>query len=134
MAKYDEKGREILDPTPAALPVHWKKPPSLHDQIRKFIKSEVHAQALGAMDLETFEEANDFDVGDDYDPQSPWEEQFHGQLDQEVRMEATHYEQDPSNRRSRRRRPPRQPKSEKRGDAMAIGSKSGQGNDDTGTA
>lgn len=79
---FNARNEEILDPTPLALPAGMKKPESLHDQIRRLIKSERLQQALSAQGYETEEEANDFDVGDDYDPSTPYEEQFHGEFDQ----------------------------------------------------
>lgn len=72
----NEDGHEIPDPTPVAPPIGYKKQPSLAEQIRQAIASERLKEAAEAAGLETFEEANDFDVGEDYDPSSPYEEQF----------------------------------------------------------
>lgn len=71
MAKLDEKGHEILDPTPVAKPVRALRRPSTLDEIRHYIgivNREAEEQGQ-----ESFEEADDFEVGDDYDPTSPWE-------------------------------------------------------------
>lgn len=73
---HDELGREIPDPTPLAPPLGYKKQPTLAEQMRAMVISEklkAEARAAGA---ETFEEADDFNVGDDYDPTSPYEEIF----------------------------------------------------------
>lgn len=64
MAKYDEHGREILDPTPVAMPVGFKRPPSLDERIRAFVRTELSRQAAEEGN-ETFEEADDFDVPDE---------------------------------------------------------------------
>lgn len=74
--------REHLDPTPLALPVGFRSPPSLIDQMRSMIRREF-SEAAAMAGRETFEEANDFDVPDDPDdPQTPWEVAADG--DQEV--------------------------------------------------
>lgn len=74
MKKFNEKGEELMDPTPMALPVGYKRPPSIQEQIARYIRqSEMLAKQNGQ---ETFEEADDFDVGDDFDPYSPYEENF----------------------------------------------------------
>lgn len=74
--KYDTEGREVMDPKPIAPPIGYKKAPSISDTIRNMIRSERLKQEAEAQGYETFEEADDFDVGDDYDPKSPYEEVF----------------------------------------------------------
>lgn len=69
-------GREFPDPTPMAPPVGFIKQPTLAETMRQMIAGEAlrrHAREAGA---ETFEEADDFEVGEDYDPTSPYEETF----------------------------------------------------------
>lgn len=68
----DEKGREIISKEPLALKLGLKKPESLQDKVRRMIRLEasLYAEAQGK---ETFEEADDFDVGDDFDPTTPYE-------------------------------------------------------------
>lgn len=71
-----ERKYETPDPTPMAPPIGYKKQPSMVDHIRQMVRSEqlrAHADSLG---METFEEADDFDVGDDYEPNSPYENDF----------------------------------------------------------
>lgn len=46
------------------------------ERIRGIIRGERLKQEMEAAGRETFEEADDFDVGDDYDPSSPYEEVF----------------------------------------------------------
>lgn len=67
----DVDGREVLDPTPLAPPVGYQKPVHIWDQLRQ----QMRAMALLAAQegAESFEESDDFDIGDDYDPTSPWE-------------------------------------------------------------
>lgn len=82
---HDERGREIPDPTPMQPPVGYNRQPSLSEQIRAMVVSEklrLEAQAAG---LETFEEADDFDVGDDFEQErsSPYEANFDPMTPQE---------------------------------------------------
>ncbi|UYD39222.1 MAG: hypothetical protein [Wigfec virus K19_160] len=74
--KLDENGAEVLDPTPIAPPVGYRRQPSLAEQIREMVRSERLALEAAAMGAETFEESEDFDVEDDYDPSTPFENDF----------------------------------------------------------
>lgn len=68
-----------VDPTPMAPPVGYQKSVPLHLQIREMVRSEALRQAAESNDLETFEEADDFDIMDDdvpFDPKSPYENDF----------------------------------------------------------
>lgn len=82
----DEFGRELLDPTPMQPPAGYKKQESMFEIVRRMVRSEklaLEAQKLGA---ETFEEANDFDVGDDFEPETPYEtEELDGMVDELIR-------------------------------------------------
>lgn len=80
--------REKPDPTPMAIPIGFERPPTLAEQVARLVRNERLQAALSASGRETFEEANDFDVGDDFDPSSPYEENFHGKWDEEVKLEA----------------------------------------------
>lgn len=71
----DKNGHEIPDPTPLSLPLHFKRPETLAEQVQRLVRTHVSAAAAAA-GAETFEEAEDFDVGDDIDPTSPYEEHF----------------------------------------------------------
>lgn len=82
---HDEYGRELLSPVPVAPPVGYTKHVSLAEQIRAMVRSEAlryHAETSG---YESFEEADDFDVGDDFDPRSPYEVDFEPPAVEEVR-------------------------------------------------
>lgn len=74
--KFDDLGREIMDPTPIAPPIGYRKQPSIAEQMRAMIRSERLREEAAAQGYESFEEADDFDVDDDFDPTSPFEEQF----------------------------------------------------------
>jgi len=74
--RLDENGREIVSPLPLEPPLGYKKQPSMAEHIRELIRSERLKQEAEAQGMETFEEADDFDVGDDYEPHSPWENDF----------------------------------------------------------
>lgn len=72
----NQLGQELLDPTPIAPPVGYKKQPSMVDHIRNMVRSELlraHAESEG---FGSFEEEDDFDVGDDYEPTSGYENDF----------------------------------------------------------
>lgn len=71
----NEKGQEILDPTPMAPPVGFIKQPSMIENIRNMVRSEYLRQATEKAGAESFEEADDFEV-DEFDPSSPYEEIF----------------------------------------------------------
>lgn len=71
--KHDENGFEITDPTPMQPPLGYKKSLSLSEQIAQ----QVRIQSLRMLEdmrvEETAEEADDFNVGDDFQPFSPHE-------------------------------------------------------------
>lgn len=62
-AVYDKEGRQIPDPTPVELPLGYTHPSSLQDQIAMMIR--VSEDMAKANDMDTEEEANDFDVEDE---------------------------------------------------------------------
>jgi len=71
--KHDENGGEIMDPTPMQPPLGYKKTLSLHEQIAQQVRI-AKLQILEAQALEeTEEEADDFTVGDDFEPFSQYE-------------------------------------------------------------
>lgn len=70
-------GTPILDPVPMAPPIGYKKQPSMVEIVRDMVRSERLAQEAMAADKETFEESEDFDVGDEPGmPASPWANDF----------------------------------------------------------
>lgn len=73
---YGEKAGPKMDPTPMAIPAGFKRPPTLAEQVQRLVRGAL-SQAAAEKGLETFEEANDFDIPDDpVDPSTPFEEFF----------------------------------------------------------
>lgn len=70
----DKNGHETLNPTPMQPPVGYIRQPTIAEQMRQMIRTaSLEAAQAGA---ETLEEAEDFDVGEDMEPHSPWENDF----------------------------------------------------------
>jgi len=70
-------GAEIPDPIPIAPPVGYKRQPTMVEHIRNMVRSERLKQEAEALGADTFEESEDFDVGDDEDdPHTPYENDF----------------------------------------------------------
>lgn len=68
--KHDEHGFEKMDPTPMQPPLGFRRTPSLHEQIRHAVMID----RLENMKLEeTEDEADDFEIGEDFEPLSPHE-------------------------------------------------------------
>ena len=77
-----KEGGEIVSSVPMQPPVGYNPQPSMVEIIRNQIRlAGLEAQANG---MESFEEADDFDVEDDFDPSSPYEEVFEPPLSPEV--------------------------------------------------
>lgn len=67
MATYTKDKRcEIPDNTPVEIPLGYKAPETLQEMIARMIRVE-NMQQMAAKGMETFEEADDFDVDDDAD-------------------------------------------------------------------
>ncbi len=82
-AVFDKWGREIPDPTPMSLPVGFKIPETLDEQIQRLVRNQVSRNA-DEKGFETFDEAEDFDVDDEIDPNSPFEMEFDPVLGRDV--------------------------------------------------
>lgn len=75
--RLDSQGREVPDDTPVAMPAGFKHPEDLQTIIRRLIRSEEWQKMAESNEMDTFEEAEDFDIDDDmFDPHSPYEEVF----------------------------------------------------------
>lgn len=75
--RLDANGHEVLDPMPMALPTGMKAGPTMEERLRRMIQNmSVEAEMQGA---ESFEESEDFDIPDDMDIRSPYEE-FYDEL------------------------------------------------------
>lgn len=81
---------EVLDATPVSLPLRFSRPVPLADQIRNAVRVEF-SQYAEDKGYETFDEAEDFDVDDEYDPSSPWEREFDPALGREVSRQEKKY-------------------------------------------
>lgn len=79
----DEMGHEIPDPQPMVMPAGFRRPETLAEQVARLVKGAVSrmAEEEGA---ETFEESEDFDVDDDFDPRTPYEEIFDPTLNRSI--------------------------------------------------
>lgn len=82
----NEAGHEVLDPTPMKPRVGHRPQPSVNDRIRAMVRSERLRQAAEEAGMESFEEADDFDIPDDpIDPSTPYEEVFEGDVIKDVK-------------------------------------------------
>lgn len=68
--RFDESGKEILNPTPMQPPLGYRKTPSLSEQIRQQILQHKYMEDT---DPETEEEADDFEIDEDPIQASRWE-------------------------------------------------------------
>lgn len=65
------------DPTPMAIPIGAKRPERLQDQIARLVRNHDIQRTLAAAGMETFQDADDFDIEDDpIDPTTPYESDF----------------------------------------------------------
>lgn len=68
---------QIVDSTPMAPPIGYKKAPSMAELVREAVRSHHLAAAAAQADMETFEESEDFDIPDDpVQMESPYENDF----------------------------------------------------------
>lgn len=81
--RFDERGRELPSNIPVEIPAGHRKPESLQDTIRRLIRTDVSALAASNGD-ESFEEANDFELGDDDAELSPTHHELHEEVVSEV--------------------------------------------------
>lgn len=75
MSRQDEFGREVPDGEPLALPSGFKRPETLAEQVARLVQGSLSRLAQESGE-ESFEESEDFDVEDDFDPRTPYEEIF----------------------------------------------------------
>lgn len=64
MATFDDQGRQLPDPRPVEWPTELKRPLSMADEIKRYVRLELSRRAE-AVGVETFEDADDFEVDDD---------------------------------------------------------------------
>lgn len=82
--KFDDQGREIPDPTPMELPTGFRAPESLESMIARMVRTRI-SDLADREGMETFDEANDFELDDD-DELTPSEER-------EMKLEALREDQ-----------------------------------------
>jgi len=71
--KHDDEGGELGDPTPMEPPLGYKRSLSLSEQIAQQVRLQ-HLRILEDSAVhETEDDADDFEVGDDYEPLSKYE-------------------------------------------------------------
>lgn len=70
------RGHEVPDPTVVEPPIGYIQQPDLMEQMRRMVRNEL-SRIAELQEMETFEEADDFDIDDDpVDYSSPYEEFF----------------------------------------------------------
>lgn len=74
--KFNADGEELVDGRSMEPPLGYVPSESLAEQIARAVRSHAVQQAIADSGGETEEEANDFNVGDDFDPTSPYEAYF----------------------------------------------------------
>lgn len=62
------KGMEFPDPTPMSPPIGYKKQPTMVEMMQNMVRGELLRRYAEAEGMESFEEADDFDVDDENDP------------------------------------------------------------------
>lgn len=62
-ATLDKEGREWLDQTPVEIPIPFTRPEPIHLRLRRIVE-RYHQEMKDAEEYESFEDADDFDVGD----------------------------------------------------------------------
>lgn len=89
-----QDGYEVPDSQPLFVE-GVKRPENITDQIRRMIRTETSlaAQMSGH---ETFEEADDFEIGDDFEPHSPYENDFDPDFEDRETSSSSFIEERPS--------------------------------------
>lgn len=102
-----QDGKEQPDSVPYAPTIKGGRALSIRENVLNIVRSEQFRKAMEEQGNETFEDADDFDVDDDYDPTSPYEEFFEGEYEQlrQARIENA-AEERRKKRRGRQAAPP----------------------------
>lgn len=67
------QGQEVLDPVPMEPPIGYQRTETMFDIIQRQVRDAILQKEIDAQGYETFEEADDFEIGDDFEPYSPHE-------------------------------------------------------------
>lgn len=70
--KHRKDGLEVPDPTPIEVPLR-DKPLTIHEQLARFTSNSAVMESLKNRGFDTFDEANDFDIGEADEFVSPYE-------------------------------------------------------------
>lgn len=71
--RYNEKGQEIPDPRPIEVPLGLRRPKDIHEMIHDALRGERMRIAAERAGVESFEEANDFELDEEPDLVSKYE-------------------------------------------------------------
>lgn len=74
MASLDENGHEVLDQTPVAIPFDVTRPEPIHLRMRRIAESIYQERINAGENVESLDEANDFDIPDDPSCAEPYPE------------------------------------------------------------
>lgn len=66
-------GKEQPDTTPIELPIGAQRPPSIREEMQRYIRETLSSYMASTQESETFEEADDFDIGLEDEWTSPYE-------------------------------------------------------------
>jgi hypothetical protein len=83
--KFDADGAELVDGRSMEPPVGYEPSKSIQEMIAEAVRGREIQRELHEAGAETFEEADDFNVGDDFDPTSPYEAIFEPITEAQVR-------------------------------------------------
>lgn len=71
-SRLNEGGYETLDDTPVSLPVRLMRGENIASEVQRLVQAQLSMLASNA-GYESWEESNDFEVGDDWEPESQYE-------------------------------------------------------------
>lgn len=91
MSEHRDDGMEYPDPTPVSVRPDLRRPPSLQEEIRRYVRQAL-SQQVAEQGGESFEEADDFEVDEDPDPLTQYELQPM-QVERAIQREAPKEEQ-----------------------------------------
>lgn len=82
---YHKDGKEYLDDTPISVPAGFKRPESIHDMIKRYIRSEAFREQAEKAGYDTEAEANDFDVDEDQEETQVTRHEFSAMAAEELK-------------------------------------------------
>lgn len=83
---YYPGNREETDSQPMEIPAGFRKPESMEEMVQRLVRRQV-SEAAEARGDETFEESEDFEIDDMFDPSSPYEEVFDPVLNRGITLD-----------------------------------------------